>query len=158
MNEKWLLAWQFGDNLGHLRGLSAIARARAADSGASFIATPDLDKVPQGLRHGFRGDWLCGPPEPKPPALSAELQRRYALDKGLWTYAQWLMLIGFNDVDYLSWQIAAWCRLITALAPDRVVINHSPLALIAACALKQRVTHVGTGLTCPPPSMPPFRT
>ncbi len=82
----WLLTWELGDWLGHLRGLFALAQARARHGGQSVILTPAGTKVPEDLC-GHRGiRWR----ESAERAVSAD-------GAASWSYPQIMQAQGMAD-------------------------------------------------------------
>jgi hypothetical protein len=150
----WFFAWQHGENLGHLRGLFALAQAHGLDGGGSVIAIPALNRVPIGLDGGPGIRWMQG----VPTNALLDQHKDATATSGHWSFVDLLQANGFATVEPLAKELAQWACHFEALNPMRVVVNHAPTALIAAVALKRHVVQVGTGFTCPPPSMPIFRT
>ena len=69
-------------------------------------------------------------------------------------YAQLLAINGFANDNELLGLARAWQTLFTLIAPDILLIDHSPSALIAARGLDCIKVNIGTGFTIPPAQTP----
>lgn len=139
-----LLAWELGGNGGHALRLAAIAR-RLLGCGhevAMAVQRPDAMRSARDLegRIALRqapvwpGLWRHGGAEPLcDPA----------------TFGDVLANLGFADSGAVEYLLRAWNGLMTDLAPDILVADFAPLALLAARDRMPRIA-VGTGFTVPP--------
>jgi UDP:flavonoid glycosyltransferase YjiC (YdhE family) len=70
------------------------------------------------------------------------------------SYADILAVSGWGDSDRLATHLTAWINLLRAIAPDVVVADHSPSALLAARWLGLRTANWGLGFFVPPRTSP----
>jgi len=82
--------------------------------------------------------WL-GPPLRRPPAAS---------------FGELLARFGYHDTPGLVSVVRAWRHTIDLVAPDAILANHAPTALLAARGLSVPRMALGTGFECPPPGVP----
>jgi len=138
-----VFAWELGENHGHLWRLLPIAlalqsRGHEVVFGLKSMASAQRYLAPHGLR------WFACPT----PAGVTALEREIA------TYADMLATCGATQPDLLGGMVQAWQHLYAALQPDLVVIEHAPLALLAAKRAGICSVQVGTGFTIPPTLSP----
>lgn len=137
-----LCAWELGGGTGHLYRLAAVARALRARGHEVTFAVRDLARAAPILGDDHAGVlqapvWLR--PSTLPPAAN---------------YAELLNRVGYLDAGPLATLIAAWARLLDSVAPDLLVADHAPTALLAARLRGLRRAAVGTGFAIPPPVSP----
>jgi len=137
-----LCAWELGGGAGHLYRLAAVARALRKRGHAVAFAIRDLARAAPILGDDHAGVfqapvWLH--PSTLPPAAS---------------YAELLNRVGYLEAEPLATLIAAWARLFDSIAPDLLVADHAPTALLAARLTGLRRAAVGTGFALPPPVSP----
>lgn len=149
-----LLAWELGGNGGHAAKLASLARALHAEGHHVSIAAQRPDAF-RALR-----DLL--------PAIEL---RQAPLWPGLLNHARDLPRLrqhqsfgdiladaGLADSGVLEFLLRAWQGLFSDLAPDLLVAEFAPAALLAASGKIPRVA-LGTGFSLPPahlPAFPPF--
>lgn len=138
-----VFAWELGENHGHLWRLLPIALALQANGHEVVFGLKPMALAQRYLApHGIR--WFACPA----PADITPLGREIA------TYADILATYGATQPDLLGGMVQAWQHLYAALEPDLVVIEHAPLALLAAKRAGIRRVQVGTGFTIPPTLSP----
>ena len=147
---RWLLAWELGHGLGHLAGLVALAQ--------------------QALRHGIEP--VIASCKPLPPSVVLPVGARYLLAPalpstsapmaGTSSMTELLFEQGFADTDALVSGVQRWRDLIEIVAPDALVADHAPTALLTARALGVAAVQLGTGFAIPPShgsgALPSFRS
>lgn len=69
-------------------------------------------------------------------------------------YPDILLRTGFMDTDGMVALVEGWMALFRLLAPDLIVAEHSPRALVAARVARLPCVLVGTGFTVPRPAQP----
>jgi len=137
-----LCAWELGGGTGHLYRLAAVANGLRARGHEVVFALRDLASAAPILGGDHAGIlqapvWLH--PSSLPPAAN---------------YAELLDRVGYLDAGPLATLIGAWARLLDAVAPDFLVADHAPTALLAARLAGLRRAAVGTGFVIPPPVSP----
>lgn len=145
---RFLFAWELGGGYGHLARLLPLALTLRARGHEVVFAVRDLMGAEALLQpHGIR-------------TLQAPLWIRKVMHMpepiG---YAELLMRFGFLDAAALTGICRAWRNLIELLAPQAVVLDHAPTALLATRGLPLARINFGDGFCIPPGSdpMPPFR-
>lgn len=143
-----LLAWELGAGYGHLVKLGGIARALQAAGLDCLFAVRQLESAAET----FGAD----PVLRNLPLLQSPL--RIGIGKNpvalQLSYASLLHNTGFDDPASLAARIRAWRALLVAFRIDALVVDHSPIAIIAADSLGLPVCAVGTGFTLPPLTAP----
>jgi len=135
-----LLAWELGGGYGHLASLRTAARQLRAAGHDCMFAVRLLENAAEFLEPGL-GPLLQAPVRlgngrnPVPLQLS---------------YASLLHNTGFDDPLGLAARIGAWRELMRACRAERLVVDHSPIALIAARSLGIPAAAIGTGFDLPP--------
>lgn len=144
-----LLAWELGAGLGHLGRLLALGQALAGRGHRVALACGD----PEGARRAAPGagqgiEFLAAPP----------LALRTAIVEPA-NLAEVLLQFGLDDAELLAGLVAAWRRLFQEFRPAVVVLDYSPVALLALQGHPARRVLFGTGFACPPvlPSLPSLR-
>ncbi len=139
-----LLAWELGGGYGHLASLRSAARQLRAAGHDCLFAVRMLENAAEFLE----------------PELGPLLQAPVRLGDGRnpvalqLSYASLLHNTGFDDPLGLSARIAAWRELMRACKVERLVVDHSPIALIAARSLDLPAAAIGTGFDLPPQVAP----
>jgi len=111
-----LFAWELGGNLGHVMRMRTVARA---------------------LRE--RGHDVSLHKEPSPRSSAPDLPREPA------SYPEILLHYGFADPAALTDGVRRWRSLYAQAAPDLIVFDHAPTALLAARGLGIPRVLLGTG-------------
>jgi UDP:flavonoid glycosyltransferase YjiC (YdhE family) len=145
---KILLAWELGGDYGHLSRLIPVARELAARGHEPVFA----------LRELISGESLLGPHGFKWHQAPVWLGRVTNIPD-MQGYAEMLMHFGFLNPPALMGICRAWRNLVDVLAPDMIVLDHSPTGLLATRGLGLPRMNLGTGFFMPPKTrpMPPFR-
>jgi UDP:flavonoid glycosyltransferase YjiC (YdhE family) len=65
-------------------------------------------------------------------------------------YSEMIMRYGYLAPEMLLPQLRAWRQIIQDAAPDLVITDHAPTALLAARSLGLVTARIGTGFCCPP--------
>jgi hypothetical protein len=146
---KVLLTWELGAGLGHLVNLKPFADGLSQRGHQIFAAFRDRTSVTQI----FAADSVTSV---EPPFLHGRLANYITRP---YTFAHILHNAGFGDLTVLGRMVDAWRRLIQQLRPALVVLDHSPLALLATRSLGLPRCLVGTGFFSPPrvTPLPTFR-
>jgi hypothetical protein len=139
-----LCVWELGGQLAHLANLAAVARAGREAGYEVGVALRDLDAAPLLLGE-LTGRWFQAPAS-RAPALAAPSR---AL-----CYAHLLLESGYAEPRALGVLVQAWTSVFDAFAPDVLVCDHSPTALLASRGGGMRRATVGSGFLVPPPSTP----
>ena len=132
-----LCAWEFGGDLGHVRRLMPIARALRAMGHSTAFAFRDSAYLHGALAEGFE-------------AFVAPLLRvpaKVALSP--LNFSDILLNLGFDDPHGLHGALRAWRSMYALIAPDVVVTDYAPTALIAAATLELPRVTIGTGFSQP---------
>jgi UDP:flavonoid glycosyltransferase YjiC (YdhE family) len=116
-----LLAWELGDNLGHVAPLAPVARRFRAAGWEVHAAVQRLDVVGTFLS-GVVDRWHQAPRWPYEPARGVAPL----------TYADLLRPFGWSRPQDLALLLGAWRSLLDAVAPDVLVADSAPTALLAA--------------------------
>lgn len=88
---------------------------------------------------------LAGPPLEPARSRGVRLQT---------SYATLLHNAGFDAADGLARRLRAWLRLFEAHRIERLIVRHSPTAVLAARIAGLPVFHYGTGFSLPPQQTP----
>ncbi len=135
-----LLAWELGGGYGHLASLRIAARQLHAAGHQCLFAVRMLENAAEFLEHEL-GPVLQAPVRLGNGRNPVELQL---------SYASLLHNVGFDDPVGLAARIAAWRELLRTWRVDRLVVDHSPIALIAARSLDLPAAAIGSGFDLPP--------
>jgi len=146
-----LFAWELGANLGHVKPLTAFARALAARGAKPVFAVRDLGYA----RLATENDGFTVVQSPVWPD-----HRNWGHRPAVSSYADILGGIGFADPQKLGVVATAWSALVDLIKPDLVVTDHSPGLTAALFGSSVPLIAVGTPFTMPPLSLdrlPPLR-
>ena len=139
-----LLAWELGGGYGHLATLRTAARRLRAAGHDCLFAVRMLKNAAEFLE----------------PELGPVLQAPVRLGEGFspvavqLSYASLLHNTGFDHPAGLAARVAAWRELMRAWKVERLVVDHSPIALIAARSLGLPAAAIGSGFDLPPQTAP----
>lgn len=138
-----LVVWELGGGFGHVASLAGIAQQLLEGGHEPVFVLRDLSLADSVLgAAGYRSlqapVWLPRTSGLPPAANYAELLCRY----------------GYRDSAGLAGVARAWRALYELVAPDALLLNHAPTALLAARGLGIRTVAYGTGFECPPPITP----
>ena len=136
------MTWELGGGYGHLAPLLSLAGPLRDEGHTLMFAARDLTAAEAVL-----GD--SGVPYFQAPANFAPRQ-----GLKLHSYAQILSQTAFDDADEVLARARAWRALYALLAPDILVCDHSPTALLAARGLPLRCVTTGNGFVIPPDVSP----
>ncbi len=138
-----LFCWELGAGYGHLQPIRALA-AEIRHRGGSVSAL-----VPEAQYAGFVENDLTTPaaviPELNPP-----VGPRSRPD----TWPEMLLGLGFGDPEQMGPRIDWFLAEIERRAPDALVCEHAPTAMLAARIARVPVMAIGTGWTLPPARVP----
>ncbi len=135
-----LIGWELGAGYGHVDGFGGIARALRDAGHEVGFALRDLSRAEQALGHeGFTLHqapvWLPAAPRELPPPAN---------------FAEFLCRFGYLDTQALTGMLKGWHAVYRCAAPDLVLLNHAPTALLAARGQGFGVVRFGTGFECWP--------
>lgn len=136
-----LYAWELGWQLSHLANIEMLARPLEAAGHEIGVAARELQDA-QRFFAGMRVQYYQAPFKQGPgPELPGYL-----------CYAHLLHSTGYADPRELAVLISAWSGVLRSFAPDLVIFDHSPTALLASRALDLKRVLVGSGFLVPPRS------
>ncbi|MDR3391635.1 MAG: glycosyltransferase [Sulfuriferula sp.] len=144
-----LLAWEFGENWGHLSRDLPVARQLRAAGHQVLCAVYDTRIATEVLAPAAI------------PFVQAPMSRRIArTTQPIDSYAEMLIVGGYGERDTLHGLIGGWLGLFELFNPDVVVIDYAPTALLAARIAGVPTVLTGSGFELPPLSspLPSFRT
>ncbi|WP_270938425.1 hypothetical protein [Falsiroseomonas oryzae] len=144
-----LLAWEIGANRGHVAKLGAVARCLLERGHRLSFAV----QQPDALR-AFRAVAAASEIRQAPiwPGLLGHAGWGTG---GAATYGDLLADLGMADSGVLEYLLRAWDRLLADAAPDLVIAEFAPAALLAARGRLPTIA-LGTGYTVPPAHLPRF--
>lgn len=137
-----LLAWELGAHLGHLGQLALLANSLRARGHEPVFALRDVTGA-ESMAAGF--------PFVQAPVWPARLS---ASSTTPCTYPEILLHYGYGNGDGLLSMAKAWRRIFEWAAPDAIVFDHAPTALLAARGLDVVRVLYGEGFSSPPRSTP----
>ena len=132
-----LCAWEYGGDLGHVRRLMPIARALRAMGHSTVFAFRDSAYLHGALAEGFEA--FLAPLLRIPAQVTVSPQN----------FSDILLNLGFDDPHGLHGALRAWRSMYALVAPDVVVTDYAPTALIAAATLELPRVTLGTGFSQP---------
>ena len=146
-----LLAWELGGNRGHVAKLGQLARALRDLGHEPVFALQRVDMIrllPEDLR--------SSPVRQAPvwPGLLRLSQDILPLPAQV-SYGDCLAAVGLSDSGILAGLIRAWDGVFADLAPQALVADFAPAALLAAAGRMPRLA-IGTGFTVPPAHLAGF--
>lgn len=149
---RFLLAWELGGGLGHLVPLAQVGAPLAAQGHELHFVLRDLSGARAAL--GALADaphvhlWQA-------PLWQAVLQAQQPPA----SYGELLFHAGYLDAARLLGLVRGWQSLLDAIAPDLLLADHAPTALLAARGRPMRRALIGNGFFLPPAQqpMPGFR-
>lgn len=133
-----LCAWEFGGDLGHIRRLIPIARELRAMGHDVVFALRDSSFLETARAQGFEtfiAPLLRAPRTVNPSPVS---------------FPDILSNLGFDDRLGLAGALRAWRSFYDLVAPDVLVADYAPTALIAARAARLARVTTGSGFSSPP--------
>lgn len=138
-----VFAWELGGGFGHVAPhVPVIDALQQRGHTVSFISRNIGTARALLQRKNVR---LFQSPRPAPP------HQPVARPVG---YAQILFNCGFDRPEHLLPRVRIWQSLFRRLAPDVIVFDHAPTALLAARATTARKVTLGTGFFVPPDDTP----
>lgn len=140
-----LYAWELGGGLGHLSRFRPIAHALMARGHRIVIASNTLSSA----------EMVFGADEVR--YVQAPLSNIAAGigPKPPMNYTEILVTCGYLNVPSLTAFVRGWRELFELLAPDLLIADHSPSALLAAHTVGLCRAVIGTGF-CSPPRVSPL--
>ncbi|MCW5954722.1 MAG: hypothetical protein KIT69_20910, partial [Propionibacteriaceae bacterium] len=147
MSKRFLLAWELGGGLGHSVPLAQIAAPLLAAGHRVDIALRDVSTARAAFGPVFQHPGLQ---IWQSPLFLAQLR---GVPETV-SYAELLFRAGFLDAGRLLGPVRAWRALFGAVAPDLLLVDHAPTALLAARGLGLRTAAIGTGFFVPPALTP----
>lgn len=140
---RYLFAWELGGDYGHLARLLPVALELRTRGHEVVFAVRDLmgaEKLltPHGIRSYQAPLWLRKVTKLPDPI----------------SYPELLMRFGYLNATALTGICRAWRNLIDLLAPDVVVLDHAPTALLATRGLPLARVNFGDGFCIPPRGRP----
>ena len=138
-----LVAWELGGNYGHLsRHVSVVQKLLSKGHDILFVVK-DLLIARQTL------------PTSAARFMQAPLpQGNQELGREIASFADILFFHGFGNAEVLESLVNSWQRIYRSYQPDIVILDHAPLALLAAGLLGILRLAIGTGFEIPPPISP----
>lgn len=138
-----VVAWELGENLGHLWSLLPVAQRLQSLGHDIMFGMRDMEAAHRYLApSGFR--WFAAPTASGLPTLGREAA----------SHTDILAACGAGHPAYLEGMVGAWRHLYEVLEPDLVLVEHAPFGLLAAKCSGIPVIHLGTGFTIPPTLTP----
>jgi UDP:flavonoid glycosyltransferase YjiC (YdhE family) len=135
-------AWELGANYGHIASIAPVARAMKAMGHRCIIASQTVLTAFQTHDPPFE------------MILPAPISRKRRIAVPTRTYPQLCKDGGFDDADELAALTRSWLSLFKLVQPDLVVVEHAPVALLAAAIAKLPAAQLGSGFMVPPRSAP----
>lgn len=137
-----LIAWELGEAWGHL--VRCLRLAQALQQRGHVVAL-----VLKDIRFPFSWQLPTGVVLLTIPAIR---QQRPVKMPG--NYAEVLLCCGFNNAADLANRLKAWISIFLLFAPDVLVADHAPTALLAAGTYGVPHLAVGNGFAIPPGKFP----
>ena len=142
-----LLAWELGDNLGHISKLLPLAMSLKERGHEVLVVARNVMLATEVLAPaGIR--FIQSPVDLRARASALRPQ----------SYADVLLMQGWDHPSRLWGLVQAWGNLLALFKPAVVVLDYAPTALLAARILKLPTALLGTGFELPPlqAPLPPF--
>jgi UDP:flavonoid glycosyltransferase YjiC (YdhE family) len=141
-----LLTWELGLNLGHLTRLLPMAQ-ELQDAGHTVLVAARNLQAAATVLGPVRIPFVQAPHLPESIVAS--------LPTG---YADILLSLGWSDSATLYGLTHAWLNLVGLFRPERMILDYSPSAGLAARIAGLPVVLIGNGFELPPPTdpLPPF--
>jgi UDP:flavonoid glycosyltransferase YjiC (YdhE family) len=140
---KILVAWELGDNYGHVLRQLPIAKELRRRGHDVLFAVKDVAIAQQTL-HASGVAFIQAP----------VTRRKRQLDREIASFADILAFHGFAEQAALHSLGNSWQHLYRLYQPDVMVVDHAPAALFAARLLGIPVAEIGMGFEIPPPVSP----
>jgi hypothetical protein len=135
-----LFAWELGAGLGHLAQIAPLAEELTLRGHTVFAALRDLSRAMLVFKPGT-AFFLQAPHRVRyTPATAIESPR---------TFPHILYNNGFGEPAELATMTEAWTHLFRIAAPDAIVFDHSPSALLAARSVPVKKVLLGSGFCSP---------
>jgi UDP:flavonoid glycosyltransferase YjiC (YdhE family) len=139
-----LVCWELGAGRGHLTPHLALAKALRDRGHKVIFAVRHLQHAEallgtEGFHYVQAPTWIAPPGFPTQPIRS---------------YPQMLLNVGFADPEQLVARMRAWYALFDWVAPDALLVDHAPTALLAARGHSMPVVVTGAGFWVPPRCSP----
>jgi Erythromycin biosynthesis protein CIII-like, C-terminal domain len=143
-----LIAWEFGENWGHLSRDLPVAK-RLADAGHEVICAVADTRIGTQILDGSAIRYVQAP----------IVRRPIRAPKALISHAEILIEGGYDQPGILRGLIGAWLGLLDVYGADAVMIDYAPTALLAGRIRGVPAVLAGTGFELPPDTapMPTFR-
>jgi hypothetical protein len=141
---KILFVWELGRGFGHLSPYLDFVRALKRNGHQITYAARDIGNTDRIFaKEGI-------------PIIQAPIEMRDVTDpaKVQYTYGHIMHNVGFADPTDLFARVKAWTHVFHYTAPDLVLFDHSPTALVAARAFRFKRVMAGSGFLVPPPGVP----
>jgi len=139
-----LFAWELGGGYGHLAPFAPIARVLIARGHEVLIIARDVE----------RANMVIGATAAKVLQAPLCIKTYNGLQDPPLNYSEILMRYGYLDGPLLAGLARAWRDLILATAPDVVMADHAPTALLAARGMRVGKLVTGAPFTVPPRAIP----
>jgi UDP:flavonoid glycosyltransferase YjiC (YdhE family) len=145
-----LFSWELGSNLGHVSRLLPLARRLKARGHAVLVAANQLTLAAKAFGPAAIA-FVQAPQLPFAPRSREQPA----------SYADVLLNTGWSNTVDLWSAVQAWVSTVRLFAPDVIVADHSPTALLARRITGHRCALIGTGFELPPladplPAFPGF--
>ena len=143
-----LVAWEFGENWGHLSRDVPVA-VRLVAAGHNVLCAVADTRVAASMLATTRINFVQSP-SPRRPARPP---------RPLANHAEIAMTGGYDDPDILRGLVGGWRGIIELFRPDALLIDYAPTALLAGRICGVPAVLAGSGFELPPPlsPLPSFR-
>lgn len=143
-----MIAWELGNNFGHLLRDLEIARL-LREIGHQVIFVVCDTRIASLILTPNRFTYLQAPRT----VITNYKNRNPAVN-----YSDLLLHLGWNDSESVHGAISAWKNIYLLTKPDIIIADHAPTAIFTALLLKIPYSLLGTGFEIPPESqpLPPF--
>ena len=137
-------AWELGGGLGHVTQVASLINALRPAGHRIVVGLRELRRA-TGLLDDSGVTLLQSPYKPAAAQASIATPR---------TFAHVLWNAGFGDPSELQVLTEAWGNLLDSVAPDLIVFDHAPTALLASRGRQVKRVVIGNGFCCPPDCSP----